>query len=209
MYKDEPLRKYIDDASAGTPTPGGGSVSALAGALGSTMAAMAANFTVGKKKYADVEPRVREILDKLQAGCDRLVEFMQRDTEAYGEVSAAYGMPKDTPEQKAQRTEAIQAGLKTAMAVPLDTVRQCAELLADLPELADIGNPNLISDVGVAAILLEAALRGAKLNVEINLAYMKDEGLVSSTRAEIEDLSAKARDAHDAACDKVATALDK
>jgi len=207
LYKDEPLRRYIEDASSNAPTPGGGSVSALAGALGSTMACMAANFTLGQKKFAAVEPRVAAILETLETGRDHLLQLMQDDTEAYGEVSAAYALPKDTAEQKEQRTETIQAALKTAMAVPLDTVRQCADLLASLPELAEIGNPNLISDVGVAAILLEAALRGAKLNVDINLAYMKDEELVASIRTEVQKLCEKACAAHDAVCEKVVAAL--
>ncbi|HPD13847.1 MAG TPA: cyclodeaminase/cyclohydrolase family protein [Planctomycetota bacterium] len=195
MYRTGPLEKYVADAAAGLPAPGGGSVSALAGALGAAMAAMAAHFTVGRKKFAAVEPEVRPILQQCEAGCRRLVELMDRDVEAYGTVSAAYGLPRDTDEQKAARTAAIQNALQVAMAEPLATFRQCRDLLRLLDRLVETANPNLISDVGVAAILLEAALRGAKINVEINLAALKDQGLVAQTRQEIDQGAAEAASA--------------
>jgi len=192
LYRTAPVEKYLADAAAGQPTPGGGSASALAGALGAAMAAMAANFTVGKKKFAAVEPKVRPILQQCEDGCRRLAELMDRDVEAYATVSAAYRMPRDTAEQKAARKAAIQHALKVAMAEPLETFRLCRELVALLDRLADTANPNLISDVGVAAILLEAALRGAKMNVEINLAYLKDKPLVARTRDELDAGAAEA-----------------
>lgn len=192
MYREKPLEQYVRDASSNKPAPGGGSVSALVGALGASMACMAANFTVGKKKYKDVEEEVREILTECEGGCAKLVALMDEDVAAYSTVSAAYAMPKDTPEQKQERTEAIQKALKVAMDVPLRSLGLCDAILARLPRLAEIGNPNLISDVGVAAVFCEAALRGSKLNVEINLAYLKDEGLVSETRAKIDAAAERA-----------------
>lgn len=192
MYRTGPLEKYVADAAAGLPAPGGGSVSSLAGALGAAMAAMAAHFTVGRKKFAAVEPEVRALLQQCDAGCRRLLELMDRDVEAYGTVSAAYGLPRDTDEQKAARTAAIQNALVVAMAEPLATFRQCRDLLRLLDRLVETANPNLISDVGVAAILLEAALRGAKINVEINLASLKDQALVNATRQEIDAGAAEA-----------------
>jgi len=186
VYRTGPIEKYVADAAAGIPAPGGGSVSALAGALGAAMAAMAANFTVGKKKFAGVEPQVRAILDKCSAGAQRLTELMDADVAAYATVSQAYGLPKDTDEHKKARTAAIQDALKVALAEPLATFRLCRELVELLDELVEIANPNLVSDVGVAAILLEAALRGAKLNVEINLAYLKDAAFVAEKRDEID-----------------------
>ena len=111
MYRDGTIRKYLDDAAAGIPAPGGGSVSALAGALATTMGSMAANFTVGKKKFLDVEPRVREILTKLDGLRERLLELVDEDVKAYGVVSAAYGMPKETSEEKTARSAKIQEAL--------------------------------------------------------------------------------------------------
>jgi len=192
VYRTGPVEKYLADAAAGIPAPGGGSVSALAGALGAAMACMAANFTVGKKKFARVEPECRSILERCEAGYRRLLELMDRDVAAYGTVSAAYGMPRDTEEQKAARAAAIQTALKVALAEPLAAFRHCLDLIRSLDRLVEIANPNLISDVGVAAILLEAALRGAKINVEINLASLKDHAFVATTRKEIEDGAAEA-----------------
>jgi len=186
MYRDGSIRKYLDDAAAGIPAPGGGSVSAFAGALATTMGSMAANFTVGKKKFLEVEPRVKSILARLDRGRETLLELMDRDVEAYGVVSAAYRMPRETTEEKTARTAKIQEALVVAMDVPLRTVRACLDVLRELAQLVDIANPNLISDVGVSAILAEAALRGAKLNVEINLVSLKDEALARQTRAEVE-----------------------
>jgi len=185
VYRNGSLRKYLDDAAAGIPAPGGGSVSALAGALATTMGSMAANFTVGKKKFLDVELRVKSVLARLDREREMLLELMDQDVEAYGVVSSAYSMPRETSEEKAARTAKIQEALVVAMDVPLRTVRVCVDVLRELTELVDIANPNLISDVGVSAILAEAALRGAKLNVEINLMSLKDEALVKRTAEDI------------------------
>jgi len=192
VYRDKPVEKYLADAAAKLPAPGGGSVSALAGALGASMAAMAANFTVGKKKFRDVEPQVRALLDEFQDGVQKLLGLMDRDVEAYSTVDAAYAMPKETDEQKKARTAAIQNALKVALDTPLRTLRLCGDLVGRLDDLVELANPNLISDVGVAAILLEAALRGAKINVEINLAYLKDQDFVRRTAAEIDEAAAQA-----------------
>jgi formiminotetrahydrofolate cyclodeaminase len=194
MYRSKPIETYLAEAAAKLPAPGGGSASALAGALGAAMAAMAANFTVGKKKFRDVEPEVRAILDRCEAGWKRLLELTDADVEAYSTVSAAYGMPRETDDEKRARRAAIQDALKVALAEPLAALRQCHALIQLLERLAETANPNLISDVGVAAILLEAALRGAKINVEINLAYLKDPAFVAQTREEIDRAADEARD---------------
>ncbi|NQT86745.1 cyclodeaminase/cyclohydrolase family protein [bacterium] len=207
MYHDAPLRKYLDDAAAGIPAPGGGSVSALAGALGASMACMAANFTVGKKKYRDVEPEVQGLLDQLSHGLDELLRYTDEDVDAYTAVSCAYGMPKAADDEKAARTAAIQAALRVALATPLATLRRCRELVGLLDRLVETANVNLISDVGVAAILLEAALRGARLNVEINLAWLKAPDFVAATRAEIDAAAAEAADTARSVLDRVTSKM--
>ena len=103
MYIDGTVRAYVDESTAGTSTPGGGSISALAGALGMSMACMAANFTVGKKKYEKVWPRVSELLAVCDKARDELLQFTDDDVAAYSHVSAAYSMPKGTPEEKTAR----------------------------------------------------------------------------------------------------------
>jgi formiminotetrahydrofolate cyclodeaminase len=195
VYRTQAVETYLADAAAGIPTPGGGSASALAGALGAAMACMAANFTVGKKKFRPVEPEVRDILDECQAGMHALLEHVDADVAAYSAVDAAFALPKDTEERKAARTAAIQAALRVALATPLAAVRQCLALVRRLDRLVEVANPNLISDVGVAAVLLEAALRGAQINVEVNLASLRDEPFVAATRAELDAAAAEAAQA--------------
>jgi len=168
-------------------------VAAVVGALGASMASMACNFTVGRKKYKDVEGEVTEILGEAEKAREALLELAGRDSEAYSEVSAAYKLPRETEEQKGARREAIQAALKTAMAAPLETMRCCGKLLGKLQGLAEKGNPNLISDVGVSALLLEAALEAALLNVDINLRELKDSSLVEKVGSEVKSLKEQAR----------------
>jgi formiminotetrahydrofolate cyclodeaminase len=183
-YIRRPMQEYLDDAASNAPTPGGGSVSALAGALGTTMASMAANFTVGKKKYAEVEEEVKGLLAGLDAARAELLAATQSDTEAYAGVGAAYGMPKATDEEKGSRRKAIQAALEAAMQPPLEAMRSCTAALRATRRLLDIANRNLITDVGVAALLLDGGARGAYLNVAVNLNGLKDEALVSKTEDE-------------------------
>ena len=192
-YREGSVEGYLADAAAGKDAPGGGSVSALAGALGAAMSSMVCNFTVGREKFKEVEGRVREILSAAEDGVRELAELMDRDVEEYKKVTAAYKMPRGTEEEKMKRRAAIQEALKSAMSAPLKTLRLCHKLILDLKDLVEMGNPNLISDVGVAAILLVAALDGAKLNVEINLKFIKDSDLVERTRKEIEEKAFEAK----------------
>jgi len=167
----------------------------MAGAVGAAMACMAANFTIGKKKFKSVEPQITALLAKCDDARDKLLQFVDDDVAAYAHVANAYSMPKETPEEKAARAAAIQDALKIAMATPLEAFLTCAEALLAFDELADIANPNLISDVGVAAAVVLGSLEGAQLNVEINLAYLKDDELVAATRAQIEQAGPPAREA--------------
>lgn len=192
MSLTESLQSYIEQAAANTPAPGGGSVSALAAALGSCMASMAGNFTVGKKKFAAVEGEVRSILAALAQGRQELLDCMAEDATAFTAVGKAYKLPKNTAAEKEERRQAIQESLSKAMEVPLRTMRSALNCLETLPRLAETGNPNLISDTGVAAILLEAAIRAARLNVLINLASLTDPALVADKQAEVTSLISRA-----------------
>lgn len=192
MYIDEPLKKYLDEAASGASTPGGGSVAALAGALGAALTSMVCNFTVGKKKYKDVEAEVSQILSEAEELRGKLLELMVADTQVYGKVSAAYGMPKDTAEEKAARTEAIQDALKAAMGPPLEAAICCHKIMKLNEPLVEKGNTNLISDVGVAILLAESAMRSAIMNVEINLSFIKDEALCKETREKLRPLMTEA-----------------
>ena len=188
-YADCTISEYLKEAASDEPTPGGGSVSALAGALASAMSEMAGNFTVGKDKYADVETDVRRCLKRLELSRQKLVTLADADANAYSGVGQAYSMPKETAEEKTARNDAIQHALREAMSVPLNIMRQCATIAETATELVEIANPNLLTDVGVSAVLAEAACAAARLNVEINLKFLEDEDLVSEVRPELDELS--------------------
>jgi formiminotetrahydrofolate cyclodeaminase len=204
-YLGRPLEAFLDDAAAGRPTPGGGAVAALVGALASAMASMAANFTVGKKRFAAVEADVRAALEALDACRRRLCELIEADIAGYAAVGAAYGMPKSDAAERAAREQAIQAALRRAMAAPAQTADRCLEVLGVCASLAGTCNPNLLSDVGVAAILAEAALRAAQINVRVNLAALTDAALVAGQREKLAEGAGRAR----ALGAQVAAAIDR
>ena len=192
MYRYEILDKYLNDVSSNTPAPGGGSVSALVGALGASMAYMSAGFTLGKEDFKDVEPQIRKILEGCKDSREELLGLMEDDIEVYEGINRAYALSKSAQEDKERRSLAIQSALKKAVDVPLKVVRRSLSILEYTNELARITNPNLISDVGVAGLLADAALKGAMLNVEINLNSLKDKEIVDKVRVEVEKAFEKA-----------------
>lgn len=190
-YLEEPLRSYCDALASGRPTPGGGSAAAVVGALGSALNSMVANFTVGREKFAAVEPEVRALLERSERLRAELQRLTQADTEAYGRVAAAQKLPRDTEEQKAARSAAMQEALKAAAQVPMATLQACHEVLKIAAELVEKGNPNLITDVGVAARFALAAMECATLNAEINLIHIKDRAYVDSCSGTMKPLVAE------------------
>ncbi|MCE5238406.1 cyclodeaminase/cyclohydrolase family protein [bacterium] len=178
MLTSQTVREYAARLAAGEPTPGGGSAAALVGALAVALGEMAANFTRGK----DTWERVEAPLARLEQLRETLLDLTDADPEAYAPVAAAYAMPRATEEEKAARREAIQAALKQAAHVPLQVVGRVADAIAELPALAEHANRNLLSDVGVAAAFALAALKTGWLNVEVNLASIKDEEYVEDIR---------------------------
>lgn len=185
MYRNEPLEKYVEDAARGTPAPGGGSVAAFVGVLATTMASMSANLTVGKEKFKEHDTQLKKILAECKKSRETLLSLMEEDVRVYCEVSKAYTLPESSGSQKNKRSEAIQQATVIAMVVPLKTTMCCLSVLKRTRELVDIANPNLMSDVGVACYLAEAAFRCAKLNVEVNLAALKNQELVKKVYDEI------------------------
>jgi glutamate formiminotransferase/formiminotetrahydrofolate cyclodeaminase len=162
---------FVRSVSAPTPTPGGGSVAALAGALASALAGMVAGLTVGRPKYAAADATMREIGAQAVEHTSRLLALVDRDAAAYQAVVAAHKLPK-TPAEP--RRAAIAAALTAAADVPLETARACAQIADLAARAAESGNPNAVSDAGVSALLAEAAARGAAYNVRINVAAMDD-----------------------------------
>lgn len=188
MLTTQTVRDYAARLASGEPTPGGGSAAALVGALGVALSEMAGNFTRGKDTWEHIE----EPLGRLEQYRQALLALTDADAEAYAPVGAAYGMPRETDEQKAARRDAIQAALKQAAQVPLQAVETIVKAIAELPTLAQYGNKNLLSDVGVAAAFALAALKTAWLNVEINLASIKDEAFVNDIRCSWQERLAEA-----------------
>lgn len=192
IYPSETLQVYLDDAASKKPAPGGGSVSACVGALGAALVGMVCNLTRGREKFADVETEIVALVDKSEEARARLEKLLQDDTTAYNGVIAAYKMPKDTAEEQAARTAAVQAGLIIAADVPLEICRVAVEVCRLSRVAAEIGNPQAVTDAGIGAILGEAAVVGAALNVKINLGSIKDQAYVAKADAEIAALQAEA-----------------
>jgi glutamate formiminotransferase/formiminotetrahydrofolate cyclodeaminase len=192
MSEGTSLSGFVEAVASGTPAPGGGSVCALAGQLGAALAQMVAGLTVGRKKYAAVDAEMKDIAATAAALGDQLSSLIKRDSAAYMLVSDAYKLPKETPEQIAARDTAIQAGLMAATEVPLETVRAAAGVAALAARCAEAGNTNAVSDAGVAALLAEAACRGAAYNVRINIASMADKSAGTALALEAKRLVAQA-----------------
>lgn len=174
-YTELPLKKYLDDAAGGDPTPGGGSVAALAGALGAAMASMVGAFTLSSKKCAENHAETEKMRQEIENIRAEITAQVQADVEGFTLISAAYAMPKNTDEEKSARSERIKGACAEAMMPPLSTARALHRLALLLPRLAEIGNKNLITDTGVAALLCEAAYDCAVLNVRINLSSITNE----------------------------------
>lgn len=183
---------FLSALASPAPTPGGGTAAAIAGAMGAGLAEMVTALTLAREKYAASHDAMRPIARGAAAAREELLALAWQDAEAYDEVVAARRLPKDTDEQKRRRDERISAANRRAAEVPLGTARAAGELLQAMPELARKGNPNAASDAGAAALLLEAAVQAALLNVAINLSGVSDEDFVARMRREASRLQADA-----------------
>ncbi|MCE5201385.1 MAG: cyclodeaminase/cyclohydrolase family protein [Synergistaceae bacterium] len=176
------IRAFLDELASNSPAPGGGSVAALCGALGSALVSMVANLTVGKEKYKDNWAVMEETVAKSEPLRAKFVDLMNKDTESFNIFMAAMKMPKATDEEKAARKKAIGNASQLATEVPLRTLEACAEV-AELALLAARhGNPNTVSDAGSAALLAEAAGKAAAYNVRINMPGLSDETFMENCK---------------------------
>jgi formiminotetrahydrofolate cyclodeaminase len=190
MLTEKPVKTFLDELASSAPAPGGGSAAALAAAIGAALLSMVANLTVGKRDYAHVQEDIQRLLGQSEALRHKCQELLEADVAAYTEVSKVYKMPRDSDEQKQARSAAMQKALKNATAVPMQLAEACVEILDLCPESAEKGNVRAVSDVGVGALMAEAALRAAALNVLINLGSIKDEAFVTKERAHLDSLLA-------------------
>lgn len=188
----ETVTDLLAAVASSAPVPGGGSVAAHVGALAGALTQMVAGLTVGRKKYVAVDGEMRALGTSATALKATLAALVKTDADAYSVVSAAYKLPKDSPDQQATRDTAIQSALMHAAAIPLDTARAAAAVAALAATCAEKGNSNAASDAGVAALLAEAACRGAAFNVRINVASMSDKTAGAPMAAEAGRLVAEA-----------------
>lgn len=186
---DASVTAFLDSLASSAPAPGGGSVAALSGAMAAALVSMVCNLTIGKQRYADVEAEMRDLLDRAEALRHEMQDLAQADLEAFNRLAAAYKLPRTTEADIAIRRDAIQASLRRATEVPLRTARTAAAVLPLCPAVAERGNQAAVSDVGVAALLAQAAVRSALLNVDINLRLLEDSIYIRQVRAEVERLT--------------------
>ena len=184
MLAELTLQQFIDKVISNDPVPGGGSVSALNGALAASLSAMVANLTVGRKKYVEVNDLMQELTARLETAARRLLADVDRDSEAYDRVFSAFKLPKDTDEQKAVRSETIQRETKYAAQVPMEVARAVHDILPHIATVAQRGNSNAVTDACVAMMCARTAVLGALLNVKINLSSIKDEAFVKAMAEE-------------------------
>lgn len=182
------LQSFLDALASNAPAPGGGAAAALMGASGAALVSMVCNLTLGKPKYATVEGDMQSLLEKSEALRARLTKMMEDDQAVFRTLMSAYGLPKQTDAEKAERKQAIQDALKRATEVPLACARACADAITLSREAAEKGNLQVVSDAGVAAAAAEAGLKSAALNVWINVPSIEDKDFADAARKEIDDL---------------------
>jgi glutamate formiminotransferase / formiminotetrahydrofolate cyclodeaminase len=196
---------FLDALQSGAPTPGGGSASALAGAVGAALGAMVTNLTIGKKKFAAVEAELTQVRARLIEGMEALRAAVRHDAVLYDSVMAAYKLPKTTPDEEARRAETLEKALVLAAQGPLDVMELAASLMPLLMTVAQKGNPNAASDAAVGALLLQACVHGAAMNVLINAKALTNKDAGGRLRARVAEI----RESVDRAAPAVVAEVEK
>jgi len=185
--QDESLTGFLDALASERPTPGGGGAAAVIGATGAALVSMVCNLTAGKSAYADVEPEVRALLEDAEELRRRLLRLADEDVAAFQGVMASYRLPRASDEEKQARGAAIQEALRRATETPLACAEACSRLLRLSYAIAQKGNRNVISDAGVAALAVAAALRSAALNVYVNTGAIRDADFVEAAHRRLQE----------------------
>ena len=174
MMLEKKTTEFLEELSSSAPDPGGGGASAAAGAYAAALGLMVGNLTTGKKKYADVEEEICESMKKLEQLRDKLTRLVDEDAKAFEPLSKAYGMPKETEEQKKLKEQVMETALREACRVPLEIMEVSIEVMELLQVLEEKGSRLAVSDAGVGILFAKTSLEGASLNVFINTRLMKD-----------------------------------
>lgn len=185
---DLTVKQFMETLGSDAPAPGGGSASALGGAMGISLVKMVTELTIGKKKYAEYEEEMVAIRKEAARLQEALLIAIDKDTESFNGVSAVFAMPKETDEEKAKRSQALQEALKDATIVPFDVMVLLVDALRLTSRAIGKSNTNAASDLGVGAVQAKAALQGAWLNVLINISGIKDETFTTEYRQKGEEL---------------------
>ncbi len=185
MYIEESIQHYLDDLASARPIPGGGSASALSGAMGAALASMVCRLTLGKAGYEDAQSEIEHIVGQTEHLRARFAALVQEDIAAYGRLVAAYRMSRASDQERGERAAAIQQRLEEAARVPLEVVECAATVTQHCQRIAEIGNSNVLSDILAASALVQASAEGAASMVRINLRSMKDAGLVGELEARL------------------------
>ena len=201
------LHDFTENLASDRPAPGGGSVAALAGALAAALCAMVSRLTVGKEKYRDAWADMERVRDRADQLVTRLLGLVDQDSQAYNEVLAAFKMPKGDDAQKSARRAAIETAMKQASEIPMETLRTIAQLETLIGEVMDKGNPNCITDAGVAAQLIRTAAFGAAYNARINWSGINDKEFVKNHYDELSSLIKRIETSVDQFGEKVENAL--
>jgi len=191
--------EFVEVLSSKAPVPGGGGASALVGAVGTALGNMVGSLTVGKKKYADVEDEIIECKKEADEIAKEFLELMDKDAEAFEPLSRAYGLPKSTPEEIAEKEEIMENALNVACGVPIEIMKTCARGIDLVEVFAAKGSRIALSDAGVGATLLKSAMQGASLNVYINTKSMKDR----KRAEELNQLADSLREEYEAKADRI------
>jgi methenyltetrahydrofolate cyclohydrolase len=187
--KNQPIQIFLDELASRSATPGGGSAAALMGAQGAALVSMVCNLTIGKPKFAEVEAEMQEVLGKAESLRSQLTDLIQADIDVFNRLMSKYAFPKETDDEKASRSTAIQEVLKDATNVPMQCVRACAEVIRLSKVAANLGNPSAVSDAGAAVMAAYGGLKSSALNVYINLGSIKDKSFSEAKLRELEQIT--------------------
>ncbi len=206
---DKTCKDFVEVLASKAAVPGGGGAAAMGGAIGMALSNMVGNLTVGKKKYADVEGEVKELLTKGDKIIAELEALVDKDAEVFEPLSKAYGLPKSTPEEVKYKAETMENCCKVACSVPMEIMRKAYEGIKVHNRMGQIGTMIAISDVGCGVVFLKAALIAGRLNVIININAIKDSSFIDQTKAEMDELLEKGSKLADETLDLVVAKLTK
>lgn len=192
MLVDLTIKGFLAETAGSAPVPGGGSIAALNGAVATALTEMVANLTIGKKKYAEVDGQMRTIAIEAAFLRERLISYIDKDSEAYDRVFAAFKLPKETEAEIAERSRAIQEATREAALVPMQVAEEVASVMETIIYVAKKGNRNAVTDACVAMMTARTCVLGALLNVRINLSSINDEAFVQRMKEKADHLEAEA-----------------